>query len=113
MNGGIPKTAGVRLYDDELPPSLKIVPTVYPMSPPIDETAHQFWNAGEGFASVAVRVVPPAKPLELLEKLGPSPFERGEFPLVGFLATTYEKVSRFALSRRPGGDNRGEGGGGH
>ena len=35
-----------------------------------------------------------------LEQLGPSPFARGGFPLIGFLATTYDKVGRYALERR-------------
>jgi hypothetical protein len=90
---------GVRLYDDALPPALRIVPTIYPTSLPIEEMVHQFWNAGEAFNAVEVRIAPPEKPLALLEKLGSSPFERGGFPLVGFLATTYEKVSRYALAR--------------
>jgi len=63
------------------------------------EQAVRFWEAGEGLESLSVRVGPPERPLELLEMLGPSPFERGGFPVVGFLATTYEKVSRFALDR--------------
>ena len=101
MNGGEAKVKieGARLFDDELPPSLKIVPTIYPTSPPIEAVPEQFWDAGEGLAGVQARIAPPDKPLELLERLGQSPFERGGFPLVGFLATTYEKVSRFALSR--------------
>ncbi|MCC7290823.1 MAG: hypothetical protein IT449_02035 [Phycisphaerales bacterium] len=36
---------------------------------------------------------------DILRKLGPSPFERGGFPLVGFLATVYEKVGRDARTR--------------
>ena len=90
---------GVRLYDDALPPALRIVPTIYPTSPPAEDMPNQFWNMGEGFRAVKVTISPPEKPLQLLEKLGPSPFERGGFPLVGFLATTYEKVSRYALVR--------------
>jgi len=60
-----------------------------------------FWSVGPGFEEIEVRIEPPEKPLELLGKLGPSPFERGGFPVIGFLATTYDKVSRFALERRP------------
>lgn len=95
---------GARLYDDELPPALRIVPTIYPTSPPVAEMQEQFWHVGESFHSVEVAIAPPQKPLELLEKLGPSPFERGGFPLVGFLATTFEKVSRYALARAQGGE---------
>ena len=79
--------------------SLTILPTVYPTSPPLEDVIGQFWNLGPDFASVEVHVEPPAQPLAILEKLGPSPFERGSFPLIGFLATTYDKVSRYALDR--------------
>ncbi len=81
------------------PPPLTILPTVYPTSPPLEEVIGRFWNLGPDFASVEVHVEPPAQPLAILEQLGPSPFERGSFPLIGFLATTYDKVSRYALDR--------------
>ena len=32
----------------------------------------------------------------VLEQLGPPPFPRGGFPLIGFLATVYEHVARSA-----------------
>ena len=85
--------------DDEMPPSLKIVPTVYPTSPPVEDMIDRFWKSGPEFESVQVRIEPHQTPLELLEQLGPAPFERGRFPLIGFLATTYDKVSRYALER--------------
>ena len=81
----------------EHPPSLKIVPTIYPTSPPLEEVLDGFWRTGPEFDSLTSRHVPPEKPLAILEQLGPSPFERGGFPLIGFLATTYDKVSRYAL----------------
>jgi len=60
----------------------------------------RFWSVGPGFDGIEVRIAPPEKPLELLGRLGPSPFERGGFPVIGFLATTYDKVSRFAADRQ-------------
>jgi hypothetical protein len=81
---------------EELPPSLKIVPTIYPASSPIEDMSDQFWEPGCDFDSVEIRIEPPEQPLALLERLGPSPFPRGGFPLIGFLATTYDKVSRYA-----------------
>ena len=77
----------------------KVVPTVFPTSPPIGETLESFWSCGPSFAQVETDVAPPERPLALLERLGPSPFQRGGFPVIGFLATTYEKVSRYALER--------------
>ncbi len=88
------------LTGEEMPPALKIVPTIYPTSPPIEECLDRFWEAGEELDVVQTHLGPPETPLALLEKLGPSPFQRGGFPLIGFLATTYEKVSRYALDRR-------------
>ena len=87
-------------HTDEIPQSLDIVPTIYPTSPPLEEGLDVFWETGPEFDSVQICVEPPERPLELLEQLGPSPFERGEFPLIGFLASTYDKVSRYALERR-------------
>ena len=84
----------------EMSQTPRIVPTVYPASPPIEECLDRFWEAGPELDSVRVDVRLPETPLALLEKLGPSPFERGEFPLIGFLATAYEKVSRYASKRR-------------
>lgn len=81
------------------PPSLKIVPTIYPTSPPVTSQIDRFWQSGPELERVSVRIEPPDKPLVLLEQLGPSPFARGGFPLIGFLATTYDKVSRYALER--------------
>ncbi len=69
--------------------------------PPIEETVDRFWEMGPDFDLVEIHVAPPETHLELLRKLGPSPFERSEFPLIGFLATTYEKVSRYAIERKP------------
>ena len=72
---------------------------VYPPSPPLDEQVGRFWEVGPEFDAIDVRIGPPDQPLALLEQLGTSPFERGAFPLIGFLATTYDKVSRYALER--------------
>ncbi len=66
----------------------------------VEDDLERFWRAGEEFEDVEVVIDPSETPLELLEQLGTSPFERGGFPLIGFLATTYDKVSRDALDRR-------------
>ncbi len=63
------------------------------------DNVERFWRVGEGFDDIQINVEPAAASLELLEQLGTSPFERGGFPLIGFLATTYDKVSRAALER--------------
>ncbi len=84
---------------DAIPTSSKIVPTAYPTSPPLEEVLDRFWETGPEFDGITIQVEPPDRPLALLEQLGPSPFERGGFPVIGFLATTYDKVSRYALER--------------
>ncbi len=88
-----------RTPGDEMPPPLKVVPTLYPTSPAVEEVLERFWDAGPELDSVEVHIDPPDRPLALLERLGPSPFERGGFPVIGFLATTYDKVSRYARER--------------
>ncbi len=62
-----------------------------------EPSIESFWSCGPEFAEVTVSINVPERTLELLEKLGPSPFERGGFPVIGFLATTYDKVTRYAL----------------
>jgi hypothetical protein len=50
--------------------------------------------------------VPEVESTPVLERLGPSPFPRSGFPLMGFLATLYDHVSEYArerLDRPPGG----------
>ena len=64
-----------------------------------DVYGEAFWRCGVDLEDIPIRIAPPATPLEILETLGPSPFERTGFPLMGFLATTYEKVSRYAQER--------------
>lgn len=78
---------------------MKIAPTIYPTSPPLEEVVDRFWEMGPEFDEITINIEPPQRPLALLEQLGPSPFERGGFPVIGFLATTYDKVSRYALER--------------
>ena len=79
--------------------SLRTVSTICPPSPPIDELIDRFWETGPEFENVQVHIAPPRTALELLKQLGPSPFERGGFPLIGFLASTYDRVSQFTLER--------------
>ncbi len=91
---------GPQPHGHETPPTVRIVPTIYPTSAPIHELIDQFWDSGPEIDLVEIHIEPPEAPLALLEMLGPSPFQRGGFPLIGVLATTYDKVSRYALQRR-------------
>lgn len=84
---------------DSPPAALTTLPTMYPASPPLEEVIDRFWEMDSEVEMMDICATPPEVPLALLEQLGPSPFERGGFPLIGFLATTYDKVSRYALER--------------
>jgi hypothetical protein len=53
-----------------------------------------FWSAGVNLDDLALRPEVPSTPV--LPRLGPPPFPRGGFPLLGFLATVYEHVARSA-----------------
>lgn len=68
-------------------------------NPPVSDEHKDFWGDAREIEKIIITVRPPSAPLAILEKLGPSPFERGGFPLIGFLATTFDKVSQFALER--------------
>lgn len=84
---------------DVMPPSLKVIPTIYPTSVSLEDELERFWDVGDELKDVEIPIDPPVESLALLGQLGPSPFERGSFPLIGFLATTYDKVSRYAQER--------------
>ena len=84
---------------ENMPPSLKVVPTIYPTSNALDEDLSRYWSVGPEFDSVEIKIDDNPQPLAILKRLGPSPFSGGGFPLIGFLATTYDKVSRYAIER--------------
>lgn len=84
---------------ESMPPSLKVIPTIYSTSNALDENLSSFWKVGPEFDSVEIRIEESPQPLAILKRLGPSPFSGGGFPLIGFLATTYDKVSRYAMER--------------
>ncbi|MEK6644666.1 MAG: hypothetical protein AAB385_05795 [Planctomycetota bacterium] len=61
------------------------------LKPPTDLLTDpaRFWSlAAELPGQPVFEAVPPA-----LKRLGPLPFPRGKFPLMGFLATVYEHVA--------------------
>jgi hypothetical protein len=64
--------------------------------PPADLPAQpeRFWCRGADAESLGEPPQPETR--SLLRRLGPPPFPRSGFPLVGFLATVYEHVSKCA-----------------
>lgn len=62
------------------------------------DDVHDFWNGDVDRAVAARPPVPPDDP-PALQRLGPLPFPRGGFPLMGFLASVYDHVSKTAADR--------------
>jgi len=64
--------------------------------PPQDLTQapKAFWSVGEDLDALSPPPLAETKPV--LQRLGPLPFPRGKFPLMGFLATVYDQIAAFA-----------------
>lgn len=67
-----------------------------PICPPDDLTSDpaRFWSAAVPLDKIPPPLSGPSTPV--LKRLGPPPFPRGSFPLLGFLASVYEHVGRCA-----------------
>ena len=76
---------------------------------PLEECLGSFWAAGIPQADMPEIHPPGAEPYEILKRLGPSPFAGGGFPLIGFFASAYDRVSRFARQRAGDGTRSGPG----
>ena len=59
--------------------------------PDLPTSAEEFFRAGPDIDLLTVVPAPPAK--HVLEQLGPPPFRKTSFPMMGFLATFYEHVA--------------------
>ncbi len=67
--------------------------------PPLPAEPVEFYRAGPGIDALDAGVLDGARPA--LERLGPAPFGKTKFPLLGFLATVYEHVSEQSDDERP------------
>ncbi len=67
-----------------------------PAGPPADlpAGADRFWAPPADLD--AIGVPPDAESIPALRRLGPLPFPRGGFPLMGFLATVYDHIATHA-----------------
>ncbi|TVQ63647.1 MAG: hypothetical protein EA379_03620 [Phycisphaerales bacterium] len=78
------------------------VPAYAPSSPPVgrpvplEDVIDAFWDTPAGTTEVDTAPRKPEVSHALLRRLGPSPFGKGGFPLVGLLATCYDVVSEAA-----------------
>ncbi len=61
----------------------------------------RFWRASQELS--AFESFPEKDRTPALKTLGPLPFPRGGFPVMGFLATLYEHVARYAAEALDGG----------
>ena len=68
-------------------------------TPPLEQCLDYFWSPAVPLDELPPIPSPPDEPYEILKRLGPSPFEGSSFPLVGFFASAYERVRRFARER--------------
>jgi len=68
--------------------------------PSLEDCMDRFWSAGPTFEELPDPPPLPDEPFDILKRLGPSPFSGGGFPLIGFFASAYERVSRLARERR-------------
>ena len=65
-----------------------------PPAPPADLTSdpEAFFRAGPD-VDLLMSVPPPQDQKHVLEQLGPPPFRKTSFPMMGFLASVYEHVA--------------------
>lgn len=69
------------------------------MPPPaFDQNLDHFWEMPQPLDAIEIPIEPPPVSHPLLRRLGPSPFLNAAFPLVGLLASCYERISEDALS---------------
>jgi uncharacterized Zn finger protein len=85
--------------DGTMPVHVQVVPGASDAAlPPLAEIpAADFWDAPADPHSLSMPLAPPVVSHPLLRRLGPSPFPEGKFPLVGLLATCYERISAAVL----------------
>lgn len=90
-------TPDVTTGADPPPRDYSIYHSIHTADAPLEECLNEFWDTGEMLADVSQ--TSDTEPYEILKRLGPSPFGKSSFPLVGFFASAYERVSRFARER--------------
>ena len=73
--------------------------SIHTSDPPLQECLDHFWTMKESAEADHPDARQTFAPYDVLKRLGPSPFQGSTFPLIGFLASAYERVSRFAGER--------------
>jgi len=67
--------------------------------PHLPPDAADFYRAGSD-VDLLISVAPPEPPKHVLEQLGPPPFRKTAFPMMGFLASVYEHVAAHVAGRQ-------------
>ena len=66
--------------------------------PHLPPTPEDFFRAGPD-VDLLISVAPPEPAKHVLEQLGPPPFRKTAFPMMGFLASVYEHVAAHVSGR--------------
>ena len=73
-----------------------MIPETQTAVPPLESCLEEYWRPGPEFAEAARASQTRHVPHALLRRLGPSPLQ-GKFPLVGLLASIYDRVTEYAV----------------
>jgi len=84
-------------------------PGVPANAPALDANLDAFWDEPAGLSEIDTTPRMPDVRHPLLRRLGPSPFTKGKFPLVGLLATCYDIVAEAAVRDEDEGEIAAEG----
>lgn len=66
-------------------------------SKPLAQCIDSFWTSAGSIDDLDLPIGPPEVSHPLLRRMGPSPFPKAKFPIVGLLATCYDLVSQHAI----------------
>ena len=72
---------------------------IHAPDPRLEDCIDSFWAPAVPLEDLPRMPPLPEESHEILKRLGPSPFAGSSFPLIGFFATAYERVSRFTRER--------------
>ena len=76
-------------------------PELHQPPPHLPPAPEDFFRAGPD-VDLLISVAPPESAKHVLEQLGPPPFRKTAFPMMGFLASVYEHVAAQVSGRETG-----------
>lgn len=84
------------------PPLIGTASLDAPGAAPLETCVGRFWQVGAGIEQVDTTPRASRVRHAILRRLGPSPWGKGGFPLIGLLASCYESIAGSALEERRG-----------